>query len=408
MLYTQMLSTYFQTRTNSAGPAGYPQQTATQANTAPNSTGSNGYTDFFQVQNTSLFQSLGSIKPGGVTATSNYSALPTTQTAGTGATGSSSSNPYVLNISKKGGGKGTVPFDKTNAPQFLTMPSESNSVYQLSKPSLRGGRKGQHVTYTRIGNGPGPRTINIKFQRQPQSAGNGNTTTTPAHTTPYGGTTTPPVTTTNPGYPADPSCYCPPPPPVCPPPQQQPPVQNPVKVTTISPLVMDLNGDGIQTTEANRSFDIDGDGKQDRISSVGKDDGTLVFDADGNGIAGESGKELFGNVSDVDGDGKSDGFANGFEALTSFANKFLGQQATQDGVLDKNELAQLGEKSGIRLDVAGQQRKLSELGIDRIDLGFQNSDHVDAFGNEFRQRGTFSINGQSREIVDLWYAAHQA
>ena len=173
-----------------------------------------------------------------------------------------------------------------------------------------------------------------------------------------------------------------------------------------SPLVMDLNGDGISTTEQNRQFDINGDGKQDTISSLGQDDATLMFDADGNGIAGENGKELFGNHTDLNGDGKADGFANGFDALKAFASQKLGAGAVSDGKLDAAEIAQL-EQSGLKMSVGGQLKSLSALGVDGINLGYQNSDKADRFGNEFRQLGSFSLNGQQRQIADLWYAAKQ-
>jgi hypothetical protein len=169
-----------------------------------------------------------------------------------------------------------------------------------------------------------------------------------------------------------------------------------------SPLVFDLNGDGVNTTKPNRNFDIDADGKQDQISSVGKDDGTLVFDKDGDGQLGKDGSELFGNHTDLDGDGKADGFANGFEALKGFADKKLGQQATSDGKLDASEIAQL-DKGGLKMNVDGKLQSLGQLGIDNIDLGYANSDKKDAHGNEFRQQGSFNRNGQQNSVVDVWY-----
>lgn len=68
--------------------------------------------------------------------------------------------------------------------------------------------------------------------------------------------------------------------------------------TTRSPLVIDLDGDGVETTtvEKGTHFDHDGNGFAERSGWVGKDDGLLVRDINGNGQI-DNGTELFGNNS---------------------------------------------------------------------------------------------------------------
>ncbi len=67
---------------------------------------------------------------------------------------------------------------------------------------------------------------------------------------------------------------------------------------TRSPLVVDLDGDGIETIGTNNNiyFDHDNNGFAENTGWVGKDDGLLVRDINGNGQI-DNGTELFGNNS---------------------------------------------------------------------------------------------------------------
>lgn len=84
-----------------------------------------------------------------------------------------------------------------------------------------------------------------------------------------------------------------------------------------SPLVLDLDGDGVETTAlvkgayAGVHFNLDAKGLAEQTGWVGKDDGLLVRDMDGDGKI-TSGRELFGNHTLLK-NGKE--AANGFEAL---------------------------------------------------------------------------------------------
>ncbi len=66
----------------------------------------------------------------------------------------------------------------------------------------------------------------------------------------------------------------------------------------ISPLIIDLDGDGIETTKTGNGtyFDHDGNDFAESTGWVGKDDGLLVRDINGNGQI-DDGTELFGNNS---------------------------------------------------------------------------------------------------------------
>jgi hypothetical protein len=177
-----------------------------------------------------------------------------------------------------------------------------------------------------------------------------------------------------------------------------------------SPLTFDLNGNGkVGTTDiANgKKIDIDGDGKIDNAAWAEKGDGVLAFDADGDGVAGKSGKELFGNATDL-GDGRR--HANGFEALKALAVKKLGAESIADGKLDARELAALERSTaeggaGLRMMVDGRQVKPSELGMSQIDVGYKEAgENADENGNQHRQVGAgFVRNGQRGKVDDVWF-----
>lgn len=175
-----------------------------------------------------------------------------------------------------------------------------------------------------------------------------------------------------------------------------------------SPLTFDLNGNGkVGTTgiAGGRRFDIDGDGKVDKTAWAEKGDGVLAFDADGDGRVGTNGKELFGNNSDVDGDGRADGHANGFEALKALAVRHLGKASVADGKLGAEELRLLEKKAGLSMLVDGERKRLSDVGITEINLGYQQAGpNRDAQGNEHRQVGAGYVqNGETRKVDDVWF-----
>ena len=92
--------------------------------------------------------------------------------------------------------------------------------------------------------------------------------------------------------------------------------------TVRSPLVVDLDGDGIETlgTDAGVYFDHDDNGFLEKTGWIGKDDGLLVRDINNNGKI-DDGTELFGDNSVLSNGVKA---FNGFEALADLdTNNFL-------------------------------------------------------------------------------------
>ena len=94
-----------------------------------------------------------------------------------------------------------------------------------------------------------------------------------------------------------------------------------------SPLVIDLDGDGVETTSINDVyFDHNNDGLREKTAWVKSDDGLLVLDKNNDGII-SNGNELFGSNTTLK-NGLS--ASNGFEALSDYDDN-------ADGVIDSND-----------------------------------------------------------------------
>lgn len=175
------------------------------------------------------------------------------------------------------------------------------------------------------------------------------------------------------------------------------------------PLVLDLDGDGVRMSRRSARFDINGDRKTDSINDISAGDGLLVLDIDKDGVYGESGLEVLGNAADLDGDGKADGYADGFEALNALAH-VMGFGA--DGKLDSEELAKLEKSHGLRIKVGGVNNPaitLAEAGVESISLSKAATRHVDDFdgqGNRTSRRegALFTRSDGSRGVYeDVWF-----
>lgn len=164
-----------------------------------------------------------------------------------------------------------------------------------------------------------------------------------------------------------------------------------------SPLVFDLSGAGVRTSDRMIRFDVDGKGRQQRIHDIASGCGLLVFDADRDGVAGEHARELFGDRTDVDGDGKSDSFNDGFEALEALVRraekeKVLPTGSAEFGRLLSGDLAALHKAYGLGLRVGGMLHKTlspAQAGVAEIALSTSRSvrtENFDAQGNDVVRR----------------------
>ena len=171
-------------------------------------------------------------------------------------------------------------------------------------------------------------------------------------------------------------------------------------VPRLDPLVLDLDGDGIETTGSRDAvvlFDHDVDGVKTGTGWVKPDDGWLVLDRNGNGTI-DSGRELFG-VDTLKRNGQL--ATNGFDALKDldanqdgkidaadrvFANLRIWRDLNQDGVSQASELTTLAANSitGIGVNASAVN----------TDLG--NGNVQTAAGSFTRSNGTTGTTGETK------------
>ncbi|WP_302478205.1 BapA/Bap/LapF family prefix-like domain-containing protein, partial [Ruegeria arenilitoris] len=147
---------------------------------------------------------------------------------------------------------------------------------------------------------------------------------------------------------------------------------NPFDCPPTSPLVIDLDGDGIELTslgDSNAFFDLNVDGFAERTGWVQSDDGLLALDINGNGEIDDN-SELFGNATGFDNgflqlaelDSNDDGVIDGND--TGFAELQIWRDFDQDGVSDSGELQALSD--------AG----IASISLDAIEVEETNLDHL--------------------------------
>jgi hypothetical protein len=185
-----------------------------------------------------------------------------------------------------------------------------------------------------------------------------------------------------------------------------------------SPLVLDLTGKGVQTDESTVLFDVDGLGNPEKtqwINDLASGQGLLVFDADGDGVSGENGKELFGDRIDL-GDGRT--YAHGFAALEAFVAKARAARVIEnDGrALRAPELRALEKAYGFKLKIGGFNApavSFAKAGVTELVLSNEPVERVrdfDGRGNDVSiQKGaTFARAGGARgAYVDVWLVSHR-
>ncbi len=125
------------------------------------------------------------------------------------------------------------------------------------------------------------------------------------------------------------------------------------------PIVLDLDGDGLEMVPLDGSpvhFDMDEDGIRDQTGWVGKDDGLLVLDRNGNGVIDDRSEISFVGddptaMSDIEGlrsfDTNGDNFLDRHD--TRFTEFRVWRDANQDGVSQSEELLTLDEAGIARI-----------------------------------------------------------
>jgi hypothetical protein len=144
------------------------------------------------------------------------------------------------------------------------------------------------------------------------------------------------------------------------------------------PIVLDLDGDGIELTgyADGARFDILGNGRAVNTAFVTGGDAFLAIDRNGNGTI-DSGKELFGDQN---------GARNGFEELRKLDSNGDGRIDRLDKEFDS---LLLWKDNGNGITEEGELLTLEQAGIADISLGYRNVNQAAAGGNRITQIASF-------------------
>jgi len=168
-----------------------------------------------------------------------------------------------------------------------------------------------------------------------------------------------------------------------------------------TPIVLDLNGDGVSTQSIRKgvTFDLFANGNNVNTGWVSSTDGLLVMDRNHDGVISD-GTELFGGATKLsDGSTAADGYA----ALRDL-------DANQDGVIDKNDAAFADLKVWVDansdgLTEAGELKSLESLGISSISAVAEVNLSKDN-GNLIGLTSTYqTTDGATHAAADVWFVA---
>lgn len=154
----------------------------------------------------------------------------------------------------------------------------------------------------------------------------------------------------------------------------------------VDPLILDLNGDGLATTNLDQSdvyFDLDSNGFAERTAWIDANDGLLVLDRDGDGKI-TNGQELFGDQTLLSNGTRA---TSGFEALREFDDNKDGKIDASDIVYLKLKVWQDLNRDGV--SQAEEMKSLADVGIKAINLNSTVTGAADVMGNIQRRLGSF-------------------
>ncbi len=160
-----------------------------------------------------------------------------------------------------------------------------------------------------------------------------------------------------------------------------------------SPLVFDLDGDGVElyaVGDYGTYFDLRGNGQSVLTGWVEPDDGLLALDVNGDGTINDI-TELFGSI-DTDGftelavhDLNGDGVIDAGDAV--FTDLLLWTDVNSDGVSQAAEL-----------------HTLADYNIASISLNAERVAKVEIAGNDITHESSYTLNdGTERDVVDAWF-----
>jgi hypothetical protein len=157
----------------------------------------------------------------------------------------------------------------------------------------------------------------------------------------------------------------------------------------MSPIIVDIDGDGFDLTDAvgGVRFDIGSDGYRDQVAwtAPGSDDAWLALDRNGNGQI-DNGLELFGNVTPMVNGARA---RHGYEALAEYDQLLHGGNG--DGFIDTRDrmyrrLRLWRDSNHNGMSESNELHPLPALGVIQISLNYETVRYLDSHGNIFRYR----------------------
>ena len=167
----------------------------------------------------------------------------------------------------------------------------------------------------------------------------------------------------------------------------------------VTPIVLDLNDDGIKTlsVSAGVKFDMLADGTSIQTGWVGPQDGLLVSDRNQDGLISD-GTELFGSSTALSNGTKA---LDGYQALAEF-------DTNKDGVVDQqdtdfNKLSVWMDSNSDGVTGSGELKSLTELGITKLSVKAESVRESNA-GNLVGLTSTYqTVDGKEHASADVWF-----
>jgi hypothetical protein len=170
-----------------------------------------------------------------------------------------------------------------------------------------------------------------------------------------------------------------------------------------SPVVLDLDGNGVQTIDAQHGvqFDLNGTGVQSQVGWVSAGDGLLVMDRNHDGHIND-GTELFGTATKLANGHRA---GDGYTAMNAEDSNGDGKLSQADATWDQLRVWVDADSDG-STDL-GELLTLDQLGIIELDLNAQRGTEMDN-GNLLGLVSSYTTDdGKSHDMADVWFAKDQ-
>jgi hypothetical protein len=171
--------------------------------------------------------------------------------------------------------------------------------------------------------------------------------------------------------------------------------------TLASPIVLDLNGDGVSTLSYSSGvqFDIHASGHKVQTGWVSSTDGLLVLDRNRNGVI-DSGSELFGTSTTLANGEKA---KDGYVALSELDSN--GDHLITKADKQWEELKVWVDKNSDGISEAGEMVTLDSLGITQLNLAAKTTSVIDN-GNVIGLTSSYqTADGNNHGMADVWFVA---